>query len=303
MFDAVPPRRGRPGTARAALALLAAPFLLGGCFLFHGATPAPVRQANLNRDTPRATYEYFRTMVANNQWAAEWSVFSPHFKRLLNQSVGRNVDVGDYTLARQTVADNSNADMQLLLSSTWVGQQMLSPNAAVVTIESGGRRLSPRLVKLSRWELQVVGDDTPYGDFLTSVGDAVRVGPDGSVTVSIRPPQATASLLRTFRPDQIEAFHVESQWYLDDFGGLDRQIVQQAGSPGQPAAPAAPRATPAPVRPVQPPAPPLPPTPPPVTRPPTPQPRTPPYGPPPDAGQAQPGTNGGTARGWGSPDG
>ena len=221
-------------TLLSALALLTAPLALGGCILFDPPEPTAPRALALNRDTPRATYEYFKTMSANNQWAAEWSVFSPNFKRLLNQSVGRNVDAGDYNLARQTVADNSQADMQLLLGSTFIEEQRVSENAAVVTIEAGGRRLSPRLVKLTRWELQVKGDETPYGDFVTSAGEAVRLGQDGSITVLIRPPQATAGLLRTFGPDQIEAFRVESQWYLDDFGGLDQQIVQQAGDGAAP---------------------------------------------------------------------
>ena len=222
---------------------------LGGCVLFDPPEPTAPRALALNRDTPKATYEYFKTMASNNQWAAEWSVFSPNFKRLLNQSVGRNVDAGDYNLARQTVADNSQADMQLLLGSTFVSTQMVGANAATVTIAAGGRQLSPRLVRLTRWELQVKGDETPYGDFVTSAGEAVRIGQDGSVTVMIRPPQATAGLLRTFRPDQIEAFRVESQWYLDDFGGLDQQIVQQAGegpAPAQPRPQPTPQPQPAP---------------------------------------------------------
>ncbi len=216
-------------TASLPLTLLLAPLFLGGCFLIDPPTPTAPRALAMNRDTPRATYDYFKTMVANNQWAAEWSVFSPNFKRLLNQSVGRNVDAGDYNLARQTIADNSQADMQLLMTSNYVSEKMIGRNTAVVTLEAGGKSLTPRLVKLTRWELKVVGDETPYGDFVASAGEAVRIAQDGSVTVMIRPPQATAGLLRTFRPDQIEAFRVESQWYVDDFGGLDQQIASKAG--------------------------------------------------------------------------
>jgi len=241
-------RTGRPLRNLSILALLASPLLLGGCFLFNPPTPTAPRALSMNRDTPRATYDYFKTMVTNNQWAAEWSVFSPHFKRLLNQSVGRNVDAGDYNLARQTVADNSQGDMQALLTSTYISEQKVGANAAVVTIESGGKRLTPRLVKLTRWELQVVGDDTPYGDFVTSAADAVRIGQDGSITVMIRPPQATASLVRTFRPDQIDAFRIESQWYVDDFGGIDQQIASKAaaGQTPQPRAQPRPRSQPQP---------------------------------------------------------
>ena len=240
------PARLVPGLPRLAAALLlaAAPVLLGGCFLFNNAKPTPVTQVNLNRQTPKATYEYFKAMAQNNQWAAEWDVFSPNFKRLVNQSVGRNVDSGDYNLARQTLAANNTQEMQMLIGSTWVGVQMQGPDRAVATIEHQGRRITPRMVKLTRWELKVRDDATPYGDFVANAADAIQVGPDGSVSVRINPPQATASILRTFRPEQIESFKVEGQWYVDDFGGIDSVLVQQAGSGGQ--AQGAPRPAPQP---------------------------------------------------------
>lgn len=238
---------GRRLTAVVLLAV--APLTLGGCFLFNNAKPTPVNQVNLNRQTPRATYEYFKAMAQNNQWAAEWDVFSPNFKKLVNQSVGRNVDSGDYNLARQTIAANNTSEMQMLIGSTWIGAEMQGPNRAVATIEHQGRRITPRMIKLTRWELKVVGDDTPYGDFVQNAGDAVRVAPDGSITVRINPPQATASILREFRPDQIEAFKVEGQWYVDDFGGIDAMLVQQAGSPEQGQAAPQPRTEPQPYAP------------------------------------------------------
>ncbi len=283
-----------------ALLLTALAVSLGGCVLFNNAKPTPVSQVNLNRQSPRATYEYYKAMAQNNQWAAEWSVFSPNFKRLLNQSVGRNVDSGDYNLARQTVAANNTAEMQMLVNSNWVGVRMVNANTAVATIAAQGRQISPRLVKLTRWELTIRGDDTPYGDFVANAADAVRVGPDGAITVQIRPPQATASLLRTFRPDQIESFKVEAQWYVDDFGGLDATLVQQAGSE--------PGAQPARTRPVgpQPGAPVRPYSPPPAPggrgMPAGPTPGGSPDGPPGGYGEPDAAKPAGP-QGWGSPDG
>jgi len=224
------PRGGLEGLWRAA-AMAAAAMLLGGCILFNPPRPTAPDALELSRETPTATYEYFKEMAKNNQWAAEWSVFSPNFKRLMNQSVGRNVDAGDYNLARQTLADNSQADMQVLINSTLTNVQMISDTAAVITITGGGKQLRPRMVKLTRWELKVKGDDTPYGDFVTRASDAVRISPDGSITVQIRPPQSTASLLRTFRPDQIDSFKVEGQWYVDDFGGIDQLVVERSDRP------------------------------------------------------------------------
>jgi hypothetical protein len=222
---------------RSAAAACAA-LLLGGCILFNPPKPTAPDALELSRETPAATYAYFKEMAKNNQWAAEWSVFSPNFKRLMNQAVGRNVDAGDYNLARQTLATNSQADMQLLINSKLDGVQMLSDKAAVVSITGGGKQLRPRMVKLTRWELKVKGDDTPYGDFVADASDAVRIAQDGSITVMIRPPQATASLLRTFTPDQIDSFKVEGQWYVDDFGGIDQLVVERSeGGQAQPQQP------------------------------------------------------------------
>lgn len=308
--------RPGPGTRRVATALLAlaAPLLLGGCFLFNNAKPTPVNQVNLNRQTPKATYEYFKAMATNNQWAAEWDVFSPNFKRLVNQSVGRNVDSGDYNLARQTLAANNTQEMQMLIGSTWVGAELQGPNRALATIEYQGRRITPRMIKLTRWELKVRDDDTPYGDFVANPADAISVGPDGSVSVRISPPQATASILRTFRPEQIESFKVEGQWYVDDFGGIDSVLVQQAGG-GEAQPGAQPRTQPQPqpggVQPYAPPS-----APPAYGSPDAPgRPDGPPAWGSPDAGQPQApppgfgeidpnrGNQGGASQAFGSPDG
>lgn len=225
------PRSERAVPSLRAVTVAAAALLLGGCVLFNPPKPTRPEALKLSRDTPEATYAYFKEMARNNQWAAEWSVFSPNFKRLMNQAVGRNVDAGDYNMARQTVATNAQSDMQLLINSELTNVQRVSDTAAIITITSGGRTLRPRMVKLTRWELKVKGDDTPYGDFVTRPSEAVRISPDGSITAMIRPPQSTASLLRTFTADQIDGFKVEGQWYVDDFGGLDRLVVEGSSQP------------------------------------------------------------------------
>ena len=142
----------------------------------------------------------------------------------------------------------------------------------------------PRLVKLTRWELKVKGDDTPYGDYVANASDAVRIAQDGSITVMIRPPQATANLLRTFRPDQIDSFKVEGQWYVDDFGGINQIVAERSEQPQSQPAP-----RPATVQPN---------LPQPIAKPPARQPTSPPAG----TGGGSP-DGPGTPQGWGSPDG
>ncbi len=228
------PRRLGRRPASWALGLLCA--ALGAC-----ATPTESRRLGLDRSTPERTYEYFKEAVRNNQHAAEWAVFSPNFKRLMNQSVGRNVDLGDYITARNTLASNSQADMQLLLNSRLEGVEFQGDGLAFVTLAAGNTRIRPRMVRLNRWELKVKGDPQPYSDFVADLAQAVRIDPDGSISVLIRPPQSTANLLRTFRPDQIESFRVEGEWYVDDFGGLDQVVgAEPTPAPGPAPGPAPP---------------------------------------------------------------
>ncbi len=141
-------RRAVPVLTMAVLALLVA-----AC-----ATPTPIAvstAAGLSRETPEATYEYFKTMARNNQWANEWAVFSPNFKRMINQEAGRNVDVGDYSTARQTIATNNQADMQMLLNRRWRG-----PRSTWARTGRGSRsrpadgRVSPTMVRMTKWEMQ-----------------------------------------------------------------------------------------------------------------------------------------------------
>lgn len=187
------------------------------------ATPTPIKDTSgLDRESPEATYEYFKTMARNNQWANEWMVFSPNFKQMINQSAGRNVDLGDYSMARQALpeAKNSSAEMQMLLNSTLEGVQYLGADRARVTIVSGQRRVSPLMVRMTRWELKIRGQDTPASGTVSRPGDAIQVNEDGSITVQVRAEAGVASALRTVPREQIEGFAIKSEWYVDDFGGL-----------------------------------------------------------------------------------
>jgi hypothetical protein len=213
-----------------------------------GGNPQPVSQVGLNRETPEATYQYFKAVARANQYAAEWATFSPNAKRQANQMAGRNVDLGDYTFARQTLATNGNGDMAAFLNSTLVGVQPIGENTANVTISGGGRQVSVRMARLTTWELKVAGERDPYSDFVRSAADAVAVNGDGSITVRVTPPSSTSGYLRTIPRDRIEGFAIKSQWYVDDLSTL-QGVTQGGPAPTPGAAPApgtpAPRAAPA----------------------------------------------------------
>ena len=139
-------------------------------------------------------------MARNNQWANEWMVFSPNFKQMINQAAGRNVDLGDYSMARQTLpeAKNSSTEMQMLLNSSLEGVQYLGPDRARVTIVGGGRRVSaPCIVRMTRWELKIRGQDTPASGTVSRPGDAIQVNADGSITVRVTAEPGVAAALRT----------------------------------------------------------------------------------------------------------
>lgn len=215
MSHSAPHRRPRRG--RALLIGLAA-LLVAAC-----ATPTPVREVGLSRETPEATYEYFKTMARNNQWAAEWSVFSPNFKRMLNAEAGKVVDLGDYTMARQApmIASNGTSEMQMLLNSNLQGTaQHVGPDRAKVTISAGGRTISPTMIRLTKWEIKIRGTDEPASGVVSRPGDAIQVNEDGSITVRVQADPGVAAALRTIPREQIEGFAIKSEWYVDDFGGL-----------------------------------------------------------------------------------
>jgi hypothetical protein len=180
-------------------------------------------RVGVDRDTPQATYEFFKAAAGAKAYEDEWLIFSPNFKRALNQAVGRNVDFGDYTLARNTVATNNQADMRLLLNSTLTDVRMLGPDTAVLTVSGGGQSIRPRLVRLTAWELRLKGDPQPFSDLLAGA-HAVRSAPGGGIDVVIPASASMASALRSIRPEQIESLQVESRWYVDDFGGLEGAV-------------------------------------------------------------------------------
>jgi hypothetical protein len=231
-------------------------------------TSQPVREVGLSRDTPKKTYEYLIAMVRANQVDAEWRTFSPGFKQRLAQRAGRNVDVGDYSHARATIASNETKEMRLLLDSEYVGERAVSENQAVVTIRSGGKEVTPRLVRLTTWELTLRGEGEPVAGFIPRAADVIGIGRDGSVQVRVTPASGTASFLKDVPVDRIEGMTVKAEWYVDDFGNFEEAVGSGFGSsePPRPPAPPPVAPTPAPRRGPAAPPPPRSPPPPPAPR-------------------------------------
>jgi hypothetical protein len=101
------------------------------------------------------------------------------------------------------------------------------------------------MVRMTKWELRIRGEDSPASGVVDSPGNAISVNPDGSITVRVQADQGVAAALRTIPRDQIEGFAIRSEWYVDDFGGLVGGVGPAPSGGGRPA-PARPGASPPP---------------------------------------------------------
>ena len=227
MTSALPrlPRLPARSFARAlGLATLILPLGFGplGCA---SPTHRPVTQVGLSRETPKDAYEYLKAMIGANQVEAEWRSFSPGFKRRLSEQVGRNVDVGDYSQARATIASNSTKQIQMVLESEYVSDRALSENVALVTIRAGKRQATPRFVKMTTWELTLKGEGEPVAEFIPKAADVVSISPTGDVAMRVTPSSGTSAFLKDIPPDKIQRLVIQDEWYLDDFGGVEDAVV------------------------------------------------------------------------------
>jgi hypothetical protein len=206
----------------------------------------PVNEIGLDRSSPAKAYEYLKTMVRANQVEAEWRAFSPGFKRRLSEQAGRTIDIGDYAHARATIASNSTRGIALILESEVVDERRVSDDLVLMTIRSGRSTATPRWIRMKTWELRLKGEADSVSEFVAAEEQVVRIAPDGSVQMRVVPTSGTKSFLRGIPPDRIEEMHVLSEWYLDDFGGVEEAVV--GGLRGAAPPPASPGPAPAPRR-------------------------------------------------------
>jgi hypothetical protein len=212
----------------------------------------PVHEIGLDRSSPRKAYDYLKAMVRANQVEAEWRAFSPGFKRRLSEQAGRTIDIGDYAHARATIASNSTRGISLILDSEVVDERVISPDLVLMTIRSGRSTATPRWIRMKTWELRLKGEADSVSEFVAPEEQVVRIAPDGSVQMRVVPSSGTQSFLRGIPGDRIEEVHILSEWYLDDFGGVEEAVV--GGLRGEVRSPPAPAPGPAPRRGTTPPA-------------------------------------------------
>ncbi len=179
------------------------------------------------RETPEGTVEMFKVLHRKGDRAGEWDILSPNFKRRLSQRAGRNVDVADFEAVLETMRKDPKVRLaeRLLQTATVTGQQTVDENTARVTIRAGGplgKSATITMRRLSKWQLTVLGDPQPYWGIVGDPDIGVERGTDGSYTVWTGGGEGWR---QSFGASEVESYTVASQWYVDDLGELEQQMM------------------------------------------------------------------------------
>ena len=207
------------------LTVFFAAFAAAGCSGYVESVPR-------TRNTPGGTIETFKFATARKDYKAEWETFSPAFQRRISRMAGRNVDFADYALARRTM----RRDTRVQIAENLLGQavvrrtQMQGQNRARVRVDAPlGKTVNVGLVRLTKWQLFVVGDDQPYEGFSNNETIRYERGNDGSFTVFSRFDPGSPPSQETFQRDEVRNFREVSIWYIDDLGGMEAQLAGGGG--------------------------------------------------------------------------
>ena len=101
---------------------------------------------------------------------------------------GRNVDFADYALARRTMRQDTRVQIaETLLGQAIVRNVRVQGDTARVRVNAPlGKTINVGLVRLTKWQLFVQGDDQPYEGFTNDSAVQYASNPDGSYVVSSR---------------------------------------------------------------------------------------------------------------------
>lgn len=205
------------------------------CFLIALlATPAlaaPRRSTRSVGPTPGHALMRLKRAVARGDRMAEWELLSPGFKRRLNRRLGRNVDVADYTHARNAQRRNSDVRQAEQAIRGAKIQRVRYPRQghARISIWMGGplmfgQSVTVGMIYLSRWELWVQGQRRPYWGFVGDPSMSYTLGEDGSYTLAMKDPSGKVVWQQMVPKHQVRAFRTMNNWYFDHLGKLEEYI-------------------------------------------------------------------------------
>lgn len=186
------------------------------------------RQATApDRATPSGTVEMFKLKARYGDREGEWDILSPDFKQRLSQRVGRTVDIADYTQAREMYRGDAKVQLaeKMLQTAIATSVRQQGPDRARVIIQTSGGPLAKSgeigMVRLQTWKLQPVGGGQAYSGFVGDPMLAATKQPDGSYVIT-----SSGNTVATVPANQVAGYTVDTNWYVDDLGGMEQQFLQ-----------------------------------------------------------------------------
>ena len=194
------------------------------------ALAAPRRRRSAG-PTPGQALMRLKRAVARGDRTAEWELLSPGFKRRLNRRLGRNVDLADYTHARNAQRRNSDVRQaeQAIRGAKIQRVRRTSNGRARMSVWMGGplmfgQSVTVNMVFLARWELWVQGERRPYWGFAGDPSMSYTMGEDGSYTLYMRDPRGKIIWQQMIPKHQVRTFRTVNAWYFDHLGKLEQYI-------------------------------------------------------------------------------
>ena len=199
--------------------------------LVAGPVAAAPRQRRASRPTPAQTLMRLKRAVARGDRTSEWELLSPGFKRRMNRRLGRNVDLADYTHARNAQRRNSQVrQAEQAIRGAKIQRVRRTANGRVrMSVWMGGplifgQSVNVKLVFLSRWELWVQGERRPYWGFIGDPSMSFKKGEDGSYTIFMRDPRGKVIWQQMVPARRVVNFRRVNAWYFDHLGELEQYI-------------------------------------------------------------------------------
>lgn len=202
------------------------------------AAPAAARggaRATAQRyDRPSNCLARFKRAFARNDRQAEWGTLSPGFKRRISGMVGRTVDVGDYSAARDKHAnDRRFRELRKWLPSARLsGVRYDGKGYADVTIRFGapiifGQNVRVRMVNHNLWELRVKGEAQPYWGFENDKTIRVfRTRKENDYVVQTRDAKGKVTWSKRWKQEDVISYREMNRWYFDGFGSMEREFTK-----------------------------------------------------------------------------
>lgn len=202
-----------------AMTALSASLAAAGC--------TQVDSVRATRSTPAGTIAMFACAADRRDLPAQWEMFSPALQRRLRRPETNGItDYESPSAPAHRRARRERIHNVLPRPAVVRDVAMQGPGRARVCVASPRGVVSVGLVRLTKWQLYLVGDFQPYEGFTND--DRVRCdrGPRGRFTVSARFDPSRPAHRWTFSAEKVARFREFTRWYIDDLGARERSLKE-----------------------------------------------------------------------------